>query len=54
MNVLAEMIGYQYLDKMWDDLPHNMNFNVSTSISNVQRGQFIDMYIGNPEDHHYK
>ena len=50
MIFLVETIGYQSMDKTQLSIPHEMNFNVSKSISNTQRGQFIDMYVGNPED----
>ena len=50
LKILVETIGYQSLNNGQDYIPHKMNFNVSGSISNIQRGQFIDMYIGNPDD----
>ena len=50
LNLLWILIMAPYFNNAQDAIPHKMNFNVSTSISNIQRGQFIDMYNGNPED----
>ena len=47
LKIIAEMIGYQYFYKPHDFVPHEMNFNVSDSIFDMQRGQFTYMSIDN-------